>query len=222
MPGMGHGDRATRRSGDSSAPIVPGGKKRQPTLRDVWPQLRELVLPRRKILGVGLLLMIVNRLCNLVLPFSTRYLIDNVIVNKQIALLTPLVLGILGATLIQGVTSYSLTQILSKAGQRLIAELRQKVQRHIGLLPVAYYDTNKSGVLVSRIMTDVEGVRNLIGTGLVDFVGGLMTAVISLAVLLTISPTMTIVTASGGGLLRVRPEQSVYQDPASLPGARED
>ena len=77
-------------------------------------------------------------------------------------------------------TSFSLTQILSKAGQRLIAELRRKVQRHIGLLPVAYYDANKSGVLVSRIMSDVEGVRNLIGTGLVDFVGGLMTAVISL------------------------------------------
>jgi len=115
-------------------------------------------------------------------------------------LLTPLVLGILGATLVQGVTSFSLTQILSKAGQRLIAELRQKVQRHIGLLPVAYYDTNKSGVLVSRIMTDVEGVRNLIGTGLVDFVGGLMTAVISLVVLLTISPIMTAVTALSVGL----------------------
>ncbi len=201
MPGMGHGDRP-RRSSDFGGPTDPTGKtgkKRQPGLRDVWPQLRELVLPRRKILAVGLLLMIVNRLSGLVLPFSTRYLIDNVIVNKQIALLTPLVLAILGATLIQGVTSYSLTQILSKAGQRLIAELRQKVQRHIGLLPVAYYDTNKSGVLVSRIMTDVEGVRNLIGTGLVDFVGGLMTAVISLAVLLTISPAMTIVTAAAVG-----------------------
>ena len=165
----------------------------------MWPQLRELVLPRRKILALGFLLMIVNRLSGLVLPFSTRYLIDNVIGKKQMDLLTPLVLGILGATLIQGVTSYSLTQILSKAGQRLIAELRQKVQRHIGLLPVAYYDTNKSGVLVSRIMTDVEGVRNLIGTGLVDFVGGLMTAVISLVVLLTISPTMTVVTAPAVG-----------------------
>ena len=201
MPGMGHGDRP-RRSGDSGgppAPTGPGGKKRQPTLRDVWPQLRELVLPRRKILALGFLLMIVNRLSGLVLPFSTRYLIDNVIGKKQMALLTPLVLGILGATLLQGVTSFSLTQILSKAGQRLIAELRQKVQRHIGLLPVSYYDTNKSGVLVSRIMNDVEGVRNLIGTGLVDFVGGLMTAVISLVVLLTISPTMTLVTAAAVG-----------------------
>src|SRR5581483_1110289 len=199
MPGMGHGDRAARRSEDS-APFASSGKKRQPGLRDVWPQLRELVIPRRKILAFGFLLMIINRLSGLVLPFSTRYLIDNVIGKRQLYLLTPLVLGILGATLIQGVTSFSLTQILSKAGQRLIAELRQKVQRHIGLLPVAYYDTNKSGVLVSRIMTDVEGVRNLIGTGLVDFVGGLMTAVISLVVLLTISPIMTAVTAVSVGL----------------------
>jgi subfamily B ATP-binding cassette protein MsbA len=200
MPGMGHGDRPTRRSGEpGSAATGPGGKKRQPSLRDVWPQLRELVLPRRKILAVGFLLMIVNRLCGLVLPLSTRTLIDTVIGKHRMDLLTPLVLGILGATLLQGITSYSLTQILSKAGQRLIAELRQKVQRHIGLLPVAYYDSNKSGVLVSRIMNDVEGVRNLIGTGLVDFVGGLMTAVISLVVLLTISPAMTIVTALAVG-----------------------
>jgi ABC-type multidrug transport system fused ATPase/permease subunit len=200
MPGMGSGDRATRRSGDSSAPTPgPGGKKRQPTLRDVWPQLRELVLPRRKILALGFLLMIVNKLSGLVLPLSTRPLIDTVIGKHRMDLLTPLVLAILGATLIQGVTSFALTQILSKAGQRLIAELRQKVQRHIGLLPVAYYDTNKSGVLVSRIMNDVEGVRNLIGTGLVDFVGGLMTAVISLGVLLSISATMTVVTAAAVG-----------------------
>ena len=200
MPGMGHGDRGTRRSGDSSGPTTgPGGKKRQPTLRDVWPQLRELVLPRRKILAVGFLLMIVNRLSSLVVPLSTRPLIDTVIGKHRMDLLTPLVLGILGATLLQGVTSFSLTQILSKAGQRLIAELRQKVQRHIGLLPVSYYDTNKSGVLVSRIMNDVEGVRNLIGTGLVDFVGGLLTAVISLGFLLSISATMTVVTAAAVG-----------------------
>jgi subfamily B ATP-binding cassette protein MsbA len=202
MPGMGHGDRP-RRSGDSGGPPVPTGpggkKKKQPGLKDVWPQLRELVLPRRKILAVGFLLMIVNRLSGLVLPIAPRYLIDNIIGKKQMELLAPLVLGILAATLIQGVTSFALTQILSKAGQRLIAELRQKVQRHIGLLPVSYYDTNKSGVLVSRIMNDVEGVRNLIGTGLVDFVGGLLTAVISLGFLLAISPTMTLVTAIAVG-----------------------
>ncbi len=224
MPGMGHGDRP-RRSSDFGGPTDPTGKtgkKRQPGLRDVWPQLRELVLPRRKILAVGLLLMIVNRLSGLVLPFSTRYLIDNVIGKKQMALLTPLVLGILAATLIQGVTSYSLTQILSKAGQRLIAELRQKVQRHIGLLPVAYYDTNKSGVLVSRIMTDVEGVRNLIGTGLVDFVGGLMTAVISLSGAADHQCDHDRRHGGGGGRIRVRPEQGVYQNPAGIPGTREN
>src|ERR1700676_4350602 len=167
MPGLGHGDRP-RRSTDTGGPAdLTGktGKKRQPTLRDVWPQLRELVMPRRKILAVGFLLMIINRASGLVLPLSTRTLIDKVIGKKQTDLLTPLVLGILAATLIQGATSFALTQILSKAGQRLIAELRQKVQRHIGLLPVSFYDTNKSGVLVSRIMNDVEGVHNLIGTG---------------------------------------------------------
>ncbi|MEP6963267.1 MAG: ABC transporter ATP-binding protein, partial [Acidobacteriota bacterium] len=168
-------------------------------IKNVWPELRAMILPRRKILMIGFLLMIVNRLSGLVLPWSTKLLIDRVIGQKEIDLLTPLVLGILGATLIQGLSSFGLTQILSKAGQGLIAELRQKVQRHIGLLPVAYYDANKSGTLVSRIMTDVEGVRNLIGTGLVDFVGGLMTAVISLGFLLVISPVMTVITALSVG-----------------------
>src|SRR5205823_84049 len=106
------------------------------------------------------------------------------------------VLIVFGATLVQGISSFSLTQLLSKEAQRLIAELRRKVQEHIGRLPVAYYDVNKSGALVSRIMTDVEGVRNLVGTGLVDFAGGLMTALLALVVLLRISPVMTGVTAA--------------------------
>ncbi len=155
-----------------------------------------MILPRRGLLAFSFLLMIVNRLSGLVLPYSTRFLINDVIGKRQTQLLTPLVLAIVGATLIQGITSFSLTQLLSKTGQRLISELRQKVQKHIGLLPVAYYDANKSGVLVSRIMTDVEGVRNLIGTGLVDFVGGLMTALIALGVLVSISPAMTGLTAA--------------------------
>jgi len=193
MPGISHGA-GGRRRGDTTV-TKKSSKKTSQQIRDVWPDLREMILPRRKIIGLGIVLMIVNRLSGLVLPASTKYLIDDVIIGKQLQLLTPLVLTVLLATLIQGVTSYSLTQLLSKAGQSLIAELRQKVQRHIGLLPVAYYDANKSGVLVSRIMTDVEGVRNLIGTGLVDFVGGLMTAVIALVALLYISPVMTGVTA---------------------------
>ncbi len=150
-----------------------------------------MILPRRPLLAFSFLLMLINRLSGLVLPLSTKFLVDNVVGQKNQHLLGPLVLGIVGATMIQGLTSFSLTQLLSKTGQRLISELRQKVQRHVGLLPVAYYDANKSGVLVSRIMTDVEGVRNLIGTGLVDFVGGLMTAVFALFFLLRISVLMT-------------------------------
>jgi len=166
-------------------------RKQSEQIRELWPDLREMILPRRKILAVGFVLMIINRLSGLVLPGSTKYLIDDVIGKKNWDLLLPLVGAVLGATLIQGVTSFTLTQLLSKAAQRLIAELRQKVQQHIGRLQVSYYDGNKSGVLVSRIMTDVEGVRNLIGTGLVEFVGGLMTAVIALIVLLRISSVMT-------------------------------
>jgi subfamily B ATP-binding cassette protein MsbA len=123
--------------------------------------------------------MVINRLASLVLPYSTRYLIDSVIIKRQTQLLKPLVLGVLLATLIQGITSFSLTQLLSKAAQRLIAELRQKVQAHVGRLSVSFHDSTKSGVLVSRIMSDVEGVRNLIGTGLVDLTGGLLTACIA-------------------------------------------
>ncbi len=150
-----------------------------------------MVRPRRGILAIGFVLMVVNRLCGLVLPASTKFLIDDVLGKHHLQLLAPLVLAVAGATLIQGVTSFSLTQLLSKAAQRLIAELRQKVQAHVGRLPVAYYDSNKTGTLVARIMTDVEGVRNLIGTGLVEFVGGLMTALFSLVILFRISLLMT-------------------------------
>src|ERR1700704_4070064 len=168
-------------------------RKQSERIREIWPDLREMILPRRKLLALGLALMIINRLSGMVLPYSTKFLVDNVVGKHQIALLTPLVLIVVGATVIQGITSFTLTQLLSKAGQRLIAELRQKVQQHVGRLSVGYYDANRSGVLVSRIMTDVEGVRNLIGTGLVEFVGGVMTAVIALILLLRISALMTVV-----------------------------
>jgi len=161
-------------------------------LRAVLPMVWELVGPRRGLLAVGFVLMVVNRVASLVLPYSTRYLIDSVILKRNVQLLKPLVVGVLLATVIQGITSFSLTQLLSKAAQRLIAELRQKVQAHIGRLSISFHDSNKSGVLVSRIMTDVEGVRNLIGTGLVDLTGGLLTAAIALVVLFRISALMTV------------------------------
>ncbi len=149
--------------------------------------------PRRGLLALGFLLMVVNRVSGLVLPYSTKFLIDNVIAKHHVELLRRLVLLVLSATIIQGITSFALTQLLSKAAQRLIADLRQKVQVHISRLPVAFYDANKTGTLVSRIMSDVEGVRNLLGTGLVEFSGGLLTSSIALVVLFRISPAMTII-----------------------------
>jgi ABC-type multidrug transport system fused ATPase/permease subunit len=160
-------------------------------LRKLLPDIWELVRPRRRLLAAGFVLMVINRVSGLVLPASTKYLIDDVIGKHRTDLLNPLILSVVLATLIQGVTSFSLTQLLSKAGQRLIAELRQKVQAHIGRLSVSYYDSNKTGTLVARIMSDVEGVRNLIGTGLVELLGGLLTASIALVVLVRISPLMT-------------------------------
>jgi ABC-type multidrug transport system fused ATPase/permease subunit len=137
-------------------------------------------------------LMAINRVSGLVLPYSTKFLIDTVIVKHHLDRLRPLVLLVLVATVIQGATSFALTQLLSKAAQRLIAELREKVQAHVGRLPVAFYDATKTGNLVSRIMSDVEGVRNLIGTGLVELAGGLLTSAIALVVLFRISALMTL------------------------------
>ncbi len=166
---------------------LPKSERLRALLPDVW----ELVRPRRALLAFGMVLMAINRVSGLVLPFFTKILIDDIIGKRHYYLLQKLILAVVGATLIQGITSFALTQLLSKAAQRLIAELRRKVQQHVGRLPVSYYDVNKSGVLVSRIMSDVEGVRNLIGTGLVEFAGGLLTAVLALVMLLRISRSIT-------------------------------
>lgn len=160
--------------------------------REIWPDVWALVRPRRGLLLAGLALMAVNRVSGLVLPFSTKYLIDDVIGKHNQEMLLPLLGAVLTATILQGATSFTLTQLLSKAAQRLIAEMRMRVQAHIGRLPVNYYDSNKSGVLVSRIMNDVEGIRNLIGTGLVEFLGGLLTAAMSLVILFNISAKITL------------------------------
>jgi ABC-type multidrug transport system fused ATPase/permease subunit len=172
-------------------PEKPKGKPSE-LARNAWPLVKELARPRWKLIALGFLLMIVNKTCSLVLPISTRYLIDNVIRAHQQSLLGPLVLAVLGATLIQGVSSFTLTQLLSKEGQRLIAVLRLKVQEHVGRLPVAFYDANKTGQLVSRIMTDVEGIRNLLGTGLIDFIGGVLLALLSLVYLFRTSAALTL------------------------------
>src|SRR6202051_4307719 len=186
--------------GSERPPLMPTEKDARATsklkkTKNAWknlPHVWTLIKPRRGILALGLLLMAVNRVSGLILPASTKYLVDDVIGKRHIRLLTPIVLAVLAATVIQGLTSFTLTQLLSKSAQKMIAELRRQVQAHIGRLPVSFYDANKTGALVSRIMSDVEGVRNLIGTGLVEFVGGLMTAVIALGYLLHTSVTMTL------------------------------
>jgi ABC-type multidrug transport system fused ATPase/permease subunit len=154
--------------------------KRKTELKKVMPEVWKLVRPRRWLIVFGLVLVAINRVAGLVLPLSTKYLIDGVLSPRDPhpTKLLPLVLAVFTATAIQAATSFSLTQLLSKAAQRMIADLRKQVQQHIGRLAVSFYDSNRTGVLVSRIMTDVEGVRNLIGTGLVEFVGGMLTAVL--------------------------------------------
>jgi len=157
------------------------------------PEVWELLQPRKGILLLGLGLMAINRVSGLVLPASTKFLVDNVIGKRQIQFLGWLILAVVGATLIQGLTSFTLTQLLSKSAQRMITDMRKRIQAHVGRLPVTYYDSHKTGELVSRIMSDVEGIRNLIGTGLVEFLGGLMTAVLALVILLKISALMTVI-----------------------------
>jgi subfamily B ATP-binding cassette protein MsbA len=162
----------------------------------VW----SLIAPRKGLIAAGMALMVVNRVAGLVMPFTSKPLLDKVLKpSGDPALLPKLIVYVFTAMVIQAITSFSLTQLLSKAGQRLIAEMRQQVQRHVGLLSVAYYDENRTGTLVARIMTDVEGVRNLVGTGLVDFVGGMLTAALAFLYLLyrSFTVTLTVFTVMG-------------------------
>src|SRR5215469_5182947 len=189
--GMKAVDRPSRASSAASAQLTAGRPK--PDLKKVMPEIWKLIRPRRLLLAGSFLLMIVNRFSGLILPASTKPLIDKVMYGKNLTLLPYIVGAVLTATIIQGITSYTLTQLLSKEGQRLIAELRMKVQAHIGRLPVAFYDANRTGTLVARIMTDVEGVRNLIGTGVIDFFGGILTALFAFIYLTKLSLQMTLI-----------------------------
>jgi ABC-type multidrug transport system fused ATPase/permease subunit len=189
--------------GLSPSPKPDGKKFQMERLKAVWPEVWKLMQPRRGLLALGFVLMVCNKLAGFVLPYSSKFLIDNVVTRHQTGLLRPLVFAVLTATLVQGITSFSLTQLLSKAAQRLIADLRQQVQAHVSRLPVTYYDGNKTGALVSRIMSDVEGVRNLLGTGLVDFVGGIVAACIALVLLLRISVPLTLMAVGSLGCFAI-------------------
>ena len=153
---------------------------------------KEYIWPRNKIVFLGLFLIVLRSLSGLILPFATQSLIDDIIPNKNITFLITLVLIVLGSILVQAVSSFSLTRLLSVEAQRLISILRAQVQRKLLRLPISFFDNNKSGALVSRVMTDVEGVRNLLGTGLVQLIGGTFTAIISLILLIRINAWMTL------------------------------
>ncbi len=163
-------------------------QERKVTIRQVFSTI---IWPRRKQLFIGLILIIISRIASLVLPGATKFLIDEVIPSNDLEQLKWLILAVVLAIFVQAVTSYSLTQILSVEAQHLISKLRSKVQQHIIKLPIRFFDNSKTGELVSRIMTDVEGVRNLVGTGFAQMIGGGLAAIISLVLLISISPSMT-------------------------------
>ncbi|MFP5206485.1 MAG: ABC transporter ATP-binding protein, partial [Acidobacteriota bacterium] len=195
---MPHGGRSAR-AGQSNLP------KNRPSLKKIGPEIWALIRPRKGLIAAGLALMALNRLAGLVLPYTSKPLLDKVLSpgNPHPELLPRIILLVFGAMIVQAITSFSLTQLLSKAGQRLIAEMRRQVQRHVGLLSVAYYDENRTGTLVARIMSDVEGVRNLIGTGLVEFLGGMLTAVLAFVYLLhrSVQVTVTVFAVIGSFVL---------------------
>ena len=159
-----------------------------------WAEARALLWTHRRSVGLGLALMLVSRAAGLVLPASSKWLIDEVLGKGNAALLVPLAMAAGAATLVQAITSFSLSQVVSVAAQRAISQLREEVQAHLVRLPVRYFDSTKSGVLVSRTMNDPEGIRNLIGTGLIQLTGGLLTAAIALGVLFWLNWRLTTVT----------------------------
>ena len=192
--GMGLGAGAERSPRGQTRARAAELPKRKPDLKKLWPQIWQLIAPRKSLLLGGLGLMAINRIAGLVMPYTSKPLLDKVLnpVHPQPQILPTFIALVFGAMVVQAITSFALTQLLSKAGQRLIAEMRRQVQRHVGLLSVSYYDENRTGTLVARIMSDVEGVRNLVGTGLVEFVGGLLTAGMVFVYLMYLSPAVTL------------------------------
>lgn len=169
-------------------------KKNKVTASEAWREARELLWVHRRRLTLGLILMLVSRLAGLVLPASSKWLIDDVVGKHQTELLLPIALAAGVATLVQAVTSFALSQILGVAAQRAITDMRKRVQAHVVRLPVRYFDSTQTGILISRIMSDAEGIRNLVGTGLVQLVGGLVTAVLGLGVLFWLNWKLTVIT----------------------------
>ena len=180
-------------------------KKAKPNYSNAWREARDLIWQYRRRLGLGLVLMLINRFAGLVLPGSSKYIIDHVIQDRRTDLLGVIAAAIGAATLVQAVTSFGLSQVLGVAAQRAITEMRKSIQAFVLRLPIGYFDSTKTGILISRIMTDAEGIRNLVGTGLVQLIGGLVTASIALGVLFWLNWQLTaisilILAVFGGGM----------------------
>ena len=180
-------------------------QKKRVTASAAWREARELVWAHRRRLAIGLGLMLVSRLAGLVLPASSKWLIDEVVVRKRVELLAPIAFAAGVATIIQAVTSFGISQILGVAAQRAITDMRKRVQARVMRLPVRYFDSTQTGVLVSRIMSDAEGIRNLVGTGLVQLAGGFLTAALGIGVLFWLNWRLTVITLVvlgifGGGM----------------------
>ena len=184
MPKYGHGG-GYHGSREEKKPI---------NMRSAWREAKDLMWQYRKRLAFGMFLMLVNRLAGFVTPVSTKFLFDEVFGNNRVELIKVLALAVGCAAITQAVTSFSLSQILGIAAQRAITEMRKVVQEHVARLPITYYDSTKAGILISRVMTDAEGVRNLVGTGLVQLSGGLVTATLGLCILFFVNWRLTSMT----------------------------
>jgi len=179
----------------SAAATVSDPKKKKKTLTSAaWKEAKALIWARRGRLSLGLALMLVNRLAGLVLPATSKFLIDDVIGKRRAELLIPLAVAAGAATLVQAVSSFALSQVLGVAAQRAITDMRRRVEAHVARLPINYFDSTQSGVLISRIMTDAEGIRNLVGTGLVQLTGSVITALFALAYLFYLNWYLTCIT----------------------------
>jgi ABC-type bacteriocin/lantibiotic exporter with double-glycine peptidase domain len=167
-------------------------KEKKPLSREVWIEARALVWAHRRYLIIGFALMIVSRLAGLVLPASTKFVVDDVLAGGRADLLVPIALVVGAATLVQAATAFALSQVISVTAQRAITEMRRRVQAQVVRLPVGFFDSTQSGVLISRIMTDAEGIRNLVGTGIVQLAGGTITAIFALGILFWLNWQLTL------------------------------
>src|SRR5688572_25141805 len=204
------------------APAVSADRDKKPKKKldaaTVWREARALIWARRGRIALGLGLMLVNRLAGLVLPASSKYLIDDVAGKGRADLLMPLALAAGAATLVQAVTSFALSQVLGVAAQRAITDMRRRVEEHVARLPVRFFDATQAGQLLSRIMNDADGIRNLVGTGHLQLAGGIVTAVAALGYLyylnwpVTLTPLAALGLCGGGRATTSNPLRAVFRE----------